>query len=58
MKKMKKIAAGQSDGPVTIRVLQYVERPGESGEIMTFHPGDLEEDVYLDKYGRAIINWG
>jgi len=48
----------ESNGPVTIRIIQPVERPGASGEIMSFLPGDLEEDVYLDDYGRAVINWG
>jgi len=48
----------ETDIPVTIRIIQPVERPGASGEIMTFQPGDLEEDVYLDEYGRAVINWG
>ena len=47
-----------SDGPVNIRILQPIDRQGESGEYMTFQPGDLEEDVYLDEYGSAVINWG
>jgi hypothetical protein len=48
----------RSDGPVNIRILQPIERPGESGETMIFRPGDLEEGVYLDEYGSAVINWG
>jgi len=46
------------DPRVTIRILQPVERQGENGETMTFCPGDLEEGVFINKHGQAVINWG
>lgn len=48
-----------NDEPITIRILQPINRLSDNGgDWMSFEPGDIEEDIYIDELGCAVINWG
>jgi hypothetical protein len=43
---------------ITIRILHPVEREAHNGELWKFKPGDIEEDVDINEYGWAVLDFG